>query len=860
MALTAGQVIFYYKKSKPFAMKQMHAMLMQGDGHGARARLGQLVRQEPERAAQAAEIAANLLWTAYEFLHLQPVHDFCQDLALDLPPAVAEQLRQSLEPKIQRTREWTGRLREVTRERLVREARAMIVRGDLRQAAARCAVFLQRITDESQIDEECQTLARGLAELERDHERILAVIGALMKAGGETATMAAFLADHYNRLHREQRSTSFQSNDLAWSRVQTETVLSLREFLPGPMEIGEPDDAQLERFYGELHAVVRAGVAGRNREDFIDALTILMDYCPADPAAIQNVAGVEDRMFTRLGPRAKLTCVRALGKLGQLEPVRKFVLGLAQSADKEDRVRLLTAAMGGLRHADFFPYLKEQLKRAENARDEEALIEALGRIGNPEAVELLLERFGVAVKKMARDPAQERRAHLLLTAFGRIGRAKGVTPEQRNALVGKLTALADASDNRKLAFAVVREMFANRPEEFSAELRDWAARKSVEAMWIQQPEKNEAVASVNGWRQPMVTALLRLGRSAQGPVIQAAAKYASQYSGAMGALANVLAEIGDQRATALLETMIRVAFFHQDGAKQSKLLEEKIIDPATGQARPLDRDDLVHTLLYTLDKIGGDSGVKIVLDYADQVQAGRLTAPGTQTINFLVDLKLKHGRLAGPAAAPEPPAPAVDEKELKKALAEARGGLLTKKATRIAALATLGQMRQPESTGVLLEALGDKDVMISSAAHTALAQFLQPLPGETGYAAFLDALLEHPERLKDRVLDRFLEFVARELPKNPPYDKLLERHLEVAVEDGALAHRIRCAAAKPKEAKGAGPSAGGADAGEEGGLDAGVSVGRSGAETELDKRMAYMQARRAWLAGGKKGEPPKPPS
>jgi hypothetical protein len=189
----------------------------------------------------------------------------------------------------------------------------------------------------------------------------------------------------------------------------------------------------------------------------------------------------------------------------------------------------------------------------------------------------------------------------------------------------------------------------------------------------------------------------------------------------------------------LLERMIRCAIHHQDEPSKSKLFSEKKFDVASGELRELDRDDLVHTLFYTLRQVGPDQSIKIILDYADQVQAGRLAAPGQQTINFLLDHKLKYGAL-DKVAEYQPDVP-LDEKEFKSALSDARGGLLTKKTTRIAAMVILGQSRRPEAVTVLLDGLGDKDSMISSAAHTALAQFLHPVPSEKKFAEFLDVFL-----------------------------------------------------------------------------------------------------------------------
>jgi hypothetical protein len=173
-------------------------------------------------------------------------------------------------------------------------------------------------------------------------------------------------------------------------------------------------------------------------------------------------------------------------------------------------------------------------------------------------------------------------------------------------------------------------------------------------------------------------------------------------------------------------------------------------------------------------------------------------------------------------------------------------------------MAALGQARRAEGVGVLLEGLGDKDAMIASAAHTALAQYMRPLPNETDFSDFFGAVLEKPGLLKGRLLERLLEFIRKEAPKSPPYDRLYERQVAIAIDDGGLGHQLRAAVARPTPAGGRsedGPAEGGASAASTGGQKATAG----GALSELDRRRAYMQARRDWIAGGKAGDPPKPP-
>ena len=299
--------------------------------------------------------------------------------------------------------------------------------------------------------------------------------------------------------------------------------------------------------------------------------------------------------------------------------------------------------------------------------------------------------------------------------------------------------------------------------------------------------------------------------------------------------------------------MIRTALLHNPEEKQtSYLTRERVADAASGEVQELDRDDMIQSLLYSLKQFGGEEGLGIVLDFADQLQAGRLPLPGEKTAQILLDTKIQQGKLGQITRKAE--ATQVDPEAYEAALRDARGGLLIKKPRQIAAIATLGSARLPDSVGVLTDLLGDKDPMTAGAAHTALACLMHPLPSESEFAAVLDRIFENPKKLKGKTMDGLMEFIRREVPKNPPYDKIFARQLAINIDDEAQTHQLNGAfrfkpessAAAAKAAAGPGAPDSAAEPGEK---PAGISA--------LDRRMAQMQARREWLAGGRKGPEPK---
>jgi HEAT repeat protein len=652
---------------------------------------------------------------------------------------------------------------------------------------------------------------------------------------------------HFAEFIREGAGGAFETGNQAWLRELTEAILSLRAALPMPGEVGEPEPGQVERFYAEAHAIVRAGRLNGDMQDFIDALMVLLDYCPIDERGYAQAAGVEERMFLKLGPRARLVAVRALVRLGELDGLRQAVAALAASAEGPGRLMMLTGIMGGLRNPAFTPFLVRALERSSNERDEGMAVDALGRIGDARGMDVMVKRLAEAMRQL-RDPAFERRARMLLMALGRMTRARGFDPAVRNKLVRQIVNMTDAGQ-RQLAFEAANQMFTLRLEELDAELKSWAAGKAVEAMWGLPPKNLEAVPpGVNGWREPMVNLLKRLGREALPDVLEAAVRYSANYSGAMGAMANVLEAIGDARAADLLSAMARTVLLYREDGRVSYLVKEKTRNAATGQMQDLDRDDLAHTLLHALIEIGGADGTEIVMDLADQVQAGRIVSPGAQTTNLLVETKIRYGRLN--EVTRQARAAAIDEKEYAQALADAGGGLLVKKARQIAAMAVLGQARRSEGVRVLIQAFDDKDSMVAGAAHTALGHFMHPLPSETEFSQFLEQLFARPKLLKGRVLERLEAFLEREIPKKPPYDRVFERQVAVDIADALVEGRLRKAAHAPLPPP---PQ----DENREG--EERPEAAEERPANDQDMRRQWLQARQQWVRGGKQGPPPKLP-
>jgi hypothetical protein len=744
--------------------------------------------------------------------------------------------------------EWSERLSRLTCERLARECRARLVLKDSK-GACKCIVrLLERSGDEAQLAEHTGLMARALSGMHHDRERIQKILQSLSRVGGKTVQAAPRLIDQYTRMVREAGVGQFEDSNQAWVREIADNALVFREYLPYANATGQPDEADIRRFSDEVNVLLRAAGLRKDKDDLLDALMILLEYCPVDESEVNNLAGVEERMFIQLGPRARLTAVRTMRQLGEIESLRKVIVKLSEGVFEKgsERTRLLVGIMGGLGHRDFCPTLCSLLKHCGSRIEEAYILDALGRSTHPKAAEQVLGRIVGLMKKPGEKWFHDR-LDMHLTALSRYLRRRDLDVRQRVKMVGQMVSTG-RNAGRHVAFLIAEKLFGNRPEELDKGDVEWAACACVEAIWGKPFQDISLFRGLaNGWRQPMVDSLLRLGRGSLETILEAASKYKAQFSGAMAALANVLDEIGDESAVSLIDTMIRCALMHDDAEDRNDPFSEKVSDAGTGELQELDRDDVIDTMIRVLVKIGGDEGLICALDIADQMQAGRVRLPGQKTVSFLMDLKIKHGK-AGEVTR-RAKVVELDEKSFKSAISEARGGLMIRKNKQIAAIAALGSTRRLDGVQVFLEVLNDKDLMITAAAHNALTGYVNPLPDEAEFGHFLDAVLEKPAGLKGRRLENLLEFIRNEIPKNKPYDRIFARQLDTNLEDGPLAHQLKSAAKKiePDENQGSEEDLTG---------DSQASSFKVGM-SELDRKRTFMQARQEWIKNGKKGDPPK---
>ncbi len=845
-------------------MQEIHLLLAEGHPDRAMKRFVELLKHEPKRTGELAKAMTQHLLKLYADYHVRPVHDFAELLEGSLPKPVAEAMMKVLGDRIGRTQHWEKELEALTRERLTREACAAVTTSKPKIALARLKALVGRATSEKDAKRLATSCVRAMGSMRFDSKRGAAIINELGKLP-EVARLGLDLEATFDKTVKANQGLAFEESDRDSTQSLDDAIGQVRNACPHNAQVGEPSPEDIKAFTAEIAAIFRAGLMLRraddsrtahSSDDFIDALKIAVDFCPADSANVDSVSKAEKRIFVNLGGRAKLTAVRGLANLGENPQLQRPLIELAESSEGKDRVALIAGVMGGLRSQAFSPALKAMLKATKDWREQKVIIDAMGRIAGPEASDLILGLLEAAAKKSA-NPEFTRKAQFHLEALARIVRAKDTNPAERNDIVSRVIKSVKKGDAR-LALTAADVLFQVNLKQLDLELRNWAAQIITRAMFRRDAgdQINDTKKYPGGFREPLAGVLRRLGKDCLPVMLAEAERHASTFNGAVPVFAEVLGKIGDESALPVLETMIRTSLMHRESEGKDLLLDEKVLDVASGEMRDLDRDDIVHTLIHTVDELGGDRAAALIVGIANQVQSGQIASPGDRTISILAKFKLQGGNLDEVVGA-VPERDIVTDKEFDKALGQAKGGLFKKNATQIQALAVLGRAARPEGVPSILRCLGDSESMVANAAETALAQFITPPPPKEQFEPFVMALLEDPKLLKGEPLERMLKVIEKSFPRSRPYDAIFNKHIAIEIEDGELAHRLKGAMAPMVNKADAPPEA--ESQGDEASGDGPRVTLAENKLNLMEAKRAYFKARKEWIANNKKGAEPKPP-
>ncbi len=322
----------------------------------------------------------------------------------------------------------------------------------------------------------------------------------------------------------------------------------------------------------------------------------------------------------------------------------------------------------------------------------------------------------------------------------------------------------------------------------------------------------------------------------------------------------------------MLRQLLTNTFLHDDSGAKSAYVKEQVLDVATEQRQDLSHDRVIASLVYALDQIGGEEADAILSGVYEQIQAGRVSPPGPETADILMQayMKITKARtgaalptmvdsdaMPGDAGASAPgsgvAATQITEDDLRH-IADLKASYLLsakRRAKKVAAMASLAPRKVAAAAPVIVEHLTDKDPMIAAAAQTAVIDMASPPVHAQAVAQLHMELMQGLELGDMQTRIKIAEVLAKIGPNRSPLKEKLEAirarpNVEMALS--SLVDRLL-------------GTAGGAETGAGGGgaQNEASAIAPGGAMSDLDKKRQHMVARQAWIRGGKRGPEPVPP-
>ncbi len=815
--------------------------------------------------AKAVEVAKEAA-AAYRSFMDGPVEDFARKAPEVLGAEHGGLVQRALQRLFALSQTWDEKVVEVHRERIARELRDLTRARRTAEAQQHIREMLDFAEDDEKRAQQAKYIGAVLGTVLNQQQEAKDLIGWMVR---EAAKLR--LAHHsmeqavaaYQQRSAAMMSVRPEAVEIEWTRRLAAVETDMRAGMPEKNKMGEPDEATL-RDVGDVFRSVARVPLRRDQRYFPDIVTLFEDFAPGAISDTAKAAGVETRSYSVLGFMAKKAVLLTYQDIGRKDRFVQAYLAWLQKAMGTDMAHKGIAVGGLLRTEKLAPILVKCYREKGHEEARPAIAEALGDIGSPEAVEVLRLDLREAARHADRDPEAQRHAMRLLTALGKIVRSPRTSAEVRGSLAHFATEVIPHA-NTRLALRAAREVVSYKAEELRSSDRQWAVRALVAALWMDDESASfakggERELSLLGFRHPIAEALKSLSGTELPAIIAELEKFSMRYGAAYMAAAEVLEKTGSPEALPVLERMLMNSLRGDDGG--NKYQKEYYWDSAQQTRVELSRDKVVSPIVYAIGKIGGEDAKRILVGVQQQVQAGRITLPGEETARFLQQFA---GMVAGPAGRSQTEAalPHAEPAEVAQLVKAITGSyLLTgaekRRIAKITALSRLGQLTPPAALEAVVEQLGDKDTMVAAAAVTTIGMYAamdRPVSLQT---ATVQALLRTTKSkdpavrigigkaLKEIGLGRPDVRAAAEawMRDTPDHDsrRLLQDLLRGVGGGSSPAVVLPGSGLATPDA----PAAPGAA----------VPGGRSA----LDAKREYMEARRAWIAGGKKGPPPEPPA
>lgn len=843
---------------------QIGSYLRQGQARKALDAARQLCAEKGNGRETGIAIAKSAA-SVYRDLIAPPVHEFAEGAPSVIDGEAGPLVQKALQRLIRQTEEWEVRLWEVHSERLAREIRDWTRLGHFDAVCANIGRLMALVPSEKR-RQRAGYIGGTLATVINNQKEARQVLKKLAHNAAqwhvereEVVEMDRVRAARFDKIG----SMDIDNIEREYSSTLTDAVVQIQRILPEPNQMGEPDETILREVGDTFRSILRVPIWREEPDLFLDATKVLVDFVPKEQSATAKLAKVEGRVYNQLGFQAKKAVLLTFQDIGR----NNFFAGIykAWAADYAgtDALREIIELMGALRSKEFNDFLK--IVRADTKVSKSVhnqMSQALGSIADEEAADELLAQLRGILGKRRIESSEMREAEQVVTSLGQIVKSPRTGDEDRNRIWEFLRTHVP-EDLSKLALHTALAVFTAKRESQTKPQRQWAIRVLVRSLWL--PEETtehhkggERQTSIMGFREKVVEALEKLAPGEMDTLLHAMEPLVARFSMGFVAAAELFAKLKEPAALVLLERMLNTALMHDENSGTA-YQRDYYWDTATQERKPLTKKEVIPPLVYAIGVTEDDKSKEILKRYQGMIASGRVSPPDGETAQhlerFLGDAAFakKSGETA--AGGEMPP------EEVKELLKQLRAGYLLsgkqkRRAKKIEALTRLAQATPVDALDEVFLHLADKDSLVASAAITCLTEYALPDKPKTHRDLTVNGALDLLES-KDPAMREGAAKLLREIGPNRKdvKDKIVAfaKQVESLEAKDALARALRASAGSETLSAMASALEGEEPPGSKANTASATHVGK------LELKREYMQARKEWIAGGKKGEPPLRP-
>lgn len=804
----------------------------------------------------------------YDHFYVKAVEQYYKTILPIIAGEISNYFKAFLVERFRLTHEWRKKLKNLYMERMARDIRDAVRTRDYENATQLCLKLVrERKTAEPDL-QRASLLGNIFGTLENIQDQVKKVLHKLSSILPRQ-TIDVIKASQKERLALIYKS-QLENRNLEWTRNLTIATAEIKSYLPLSTVAGEPDQADLEKFDLLMRSIIRCYYMPPY--SLHDIINLLVELCPGEVSLAGAASGMESRLFNALNPTQKRVVIDVLTDLGKNRSFVDEIIKYARSNQGARPAQRAVELLGGLKAERAAEYLLECLNDKKLTTLHPTVIASLGSLSQSIVHEALKDLLKSRLQVKSIGTQVRREISDILMALAKITRNLHITNEERNGIIRDVIQILDDKDSR-VNVICAENFFLVRQNEIEADLRMWAVARLVEGLWFKDTSPDFAQGlragessqrTLLGKKETIIDLLSQLGSEFLPSIISTAERHMIHYGSAYLAIAEVMSRIGDEQAVPLLDKLLSITLT-TDEKGLGKYEKEHYWDSAEEERKVLEKDKIIHAIVYALNKIGGESADRALENLYHQFQAGQYPLPGKETGDLIFRIyqriKEERGEKSDKVSQAEFERE-ISTDQIEKALKTLKKSFLfsdaeKRRLNKVGALQILGRAKAPEALWDIVPILEDKDPIIVASAMAAIVDYNSPPMGVEKLRYFLQVLVNRWESGSYETKQKIEKIMERLQPER---DMMKERIGEVIETEPD--HKIRYYLERifvnylaPREGSEKGSKEGNGE-GENDRADGGWGV--SGKMAELVQKRRYLEARRKWIAGGKKGDPPLP--